>query len=369
MDRSSATDFKPQLDALRALAVTAVLVEHFLPVEKVIPWKIFQLGPIGLSGVLLFFVLSGYLITGLLLRSRQQYWRIALTNFYLRRTLRIFPIYYLTLLVLVSLQSQPVSQFIYWHTTYLSNILFILNPMAAADSAHFWTLSVEEQFYLMWPLLILFLPYKHLLRVILWAIVLGICWKAIIVQMLGDHLAGALPAISCLDSLGIGAALALVEQDDKLSRHRNDLLRLALLLRSGLVLLQVVLTTTGRSRGFVLVTAYAGFSLVSVWLVGSAARGFKGLTGFWLESRLLLYIGKISYGIYLYHNFMPRVVRHSALMIGTDHLNGLRTFACAAILTLLTAAVSWQFIEKPVSRLKNRFYITATRHCEPVRIR
>ncbi|MGH7873602.1 MAG: acyltransferase family protein, partial [Candidatus Binatia bacterium] len=288
MDSSSGSNFRPQLDALRALAVSAVVVHHFLPIEKVIPQQVFGLGLLGLLGVLLFLVLSGYLITGILLRSRQQDWRTALRRFYLRRTLRIFPIYYLTLLVLVLWQSVPVSRFIYWHVAYLSNALFVANPSAAADSAHLWTLSVEEQFYLVWPLLMLLVPYKHLLRVIMCAIVMGICWKAFIVQTLGDHLAGALPTISCLDSLAMGAALAFVEQDDRLSRHRNGLLWSSLIVGSVLVLLQAFLTITGQARGLVLITAYVGPSFLFVWLVGSAAEGFKGATAVWLECRVLL---------------------------------------------------------------------------------
>jgi peptidoglycan/LPS O-acetylase OafA/YrhL len=131
MESSSRTNFKPQLDSLRALAVSAVVVHHFLPVEKIIPQEVFNLGLLGLLGVLLFFVLSGYLITGLLLRAREQDWRTALMNFYLRRTLRIFPIYYLTLLVLVFLHSVPASQFIYWHVAYLS-ITFCFEPIGSS---------------------------------------------------------------------------------------------------------------------------------------------------------------------------------------------------------------------------------------------
>ena len=368
MDRSSDSNFKPQLNALRALAVSAVLAHHFLPVKNVIFQQVFHLGFVGLWGVLLFFVLSGYLITGLLLRARQQDWRTALTNFYLRRTLRIFPIYYLTLVVLVLSQSLPVSRFIYWHAAYLSNVLFVLNPSAAADSAHFWTLSVEEQFYIVWPLLMLLVPYQHLFRVILWAIPMGICWKALIVQTLGDHLAGALPAISCLDSLAMGAALAFIEQDDKLSRHRNVILRGALIVGGVLVLLQAFLTVTGQARGLVLVTAYAAPSLVFLWLVGSAARGFKGLTGAWLEWRVLLYIGKISYGIYLYHNFMPRLVRHLASVAGFGELSTLSTLVAATTVTFLTAAASWHFIEKPLSRVKERLSVAAVRPPEAISI-
>jgi len=368
MDGSSRSNFKPQLDALRALAVSAVLVHHFLPIENVISQQVFHLGVMGLLGVLLFFVLSGYLITGLLLRARQQDWRTALTNFYLRRTLRIFPIYYLTLLVLVSLQSLPVSQFIYWHAAYLSNALFVFNPSAAADSAHFWTLSVEEQFYLAWPFLMLLVPYRHLLRTILWTIVTGICWKALILQTVGDHLAGALPTISCLDSLAMGAALAFIEQDDRLSRHRNGFLATALIVGGVLVLLQAFLTATDQGRGLVLVTAYTGPSLVFVWLVGSAAQGFKGMTAVWLEWRVLLYVGKISYGIYLYHNFMPRLVRYPASVVGLGELSTLPLFAGATILTLLTAAASWHFIEKPISRVKERLSVAAIRRPEAISI-
>lgn len=368
MASSSRTNFKPQLDSLRALAVSAVVVHHFLPVEKIIPQQVFNLGLLGLLGVLLFFVLSGYLITGLLLRAREQDWRTALMNFYLRRTLRIFPIYYLTLLVLVFLQSVPASQFIYWHVAYLSNNLFVLNPSAAADSAHLWTLSVEEQFYLVWPLLMLLVPYKHLLRVIMWAIVMGICWKAFILQTLGDHLAGALPTISCLDSLAMGAALAFIEQDERLSRHRNRILFSALMVGGVLVALQAFLSVTDQARGLVLVTAYAGPSLVFVWLVGSAAQGFKRMTGVWLEWRVLLYLGKISYGIYLYHNFMPRLVRYFASVVGLGEPGTLLMFLCATTLTLLTAAASWHFIEKPISRVKERVSFAAIRRPEAISI-
>jgi peptidoglycan/LPS O-acetylase OafA/YrhL len=212
----------------------------------------------------------------------------------------------------------------------------------------------------------LLVPYKHLLRVIMWAIVMGICWKAFILKTLGDHLAGALPTISCLDSLAIGAALAFVEQDEKLSRHRIGLLLSALIVGSVLFLLQVFLTITGQARGLVLVTSYVGPSLLFVWLVGSAAQGFKGMTAVWLECRVLLYIGKISYGIYLYHFFMPRLVRYLASALGLGELSTLLTFVCATTVTLFTAAASWHLIEKPISRVKDRLSISTIRRSEAI---
>jgi peptidoglycan/LPS O-acetylase OafA/YrhL len=359
MDASRGTAYKPQLDTLRAFAVSAVMLEHFLPVQRIFPQNIFNLGILGLSGVLLFFVLSGYLITGILLRSRKQVFRKAILTFYIRRALRIFPIYYLTLILLGLLGIAPVGRLVYWHAVYLSNMLFVLHPEAAGITAHLWTLSVEEQFYLLWPLFMLLVPYKHLPRVIIWTIVVGICWKGLIITTLGNHLAGALPTVSCLEVLGAGAYLAFLEQDKRLSAHRRILIRSALIAGSIIMLLQMCSLIINPSSGFVFVFSYFGASLVFVWLIGGAAQGFTGRLGSVLEWKPLLYMGKISYGIYLYHNFMPATFRYVMHRAGVNELNDFTIFFASLALTLLTSALSWHLIEKPIGRFKDRFgYIT-----------
>ncbi len=154
-----------QLDTLRAFAVTAVLIRHF--------WPELQPGlDLGARGVHLFFVLSGFLITGILLRSRAlvedsgRGTGLAIRRFYIRRFLRIFPIYYLVLAVTWALGFPDVRSGIVWHLAYGSNILFAIENQWPPTTAHLWSLSVEEQFYLIWPLLMLLVPRRHLRTVI-----------------------------------------------------------------------------------------------------------------------------------------------------------------------------------------------------------
>ncbi|MBM2803374.1 MAG: hypothetical protein HW419_1267 [Deltaproteobacteria bacterium] len=331
----------------------AVMAEHF-PQHKIISWQIFQLGYIGLLGVLLFFVLSGYLITGILLYSRSSRFQTALKRFYIRRPLRIFPIYHSTLLILFVIGLPSVTGYIFWHALYLSNVLFVLEPDVAAPIAHLWTLSVEEQFYLIWPFIILVVPYKYLFRVILWAIGTGIFWKALIIETVGDRLAGGLLVFSCLDSLALGALLAYVEQDEGLRLKRQNILSGLLASGSVIMLIQAVLFMTDGGKGLRLVLAYLGPSLVFTWLVGRGAIGFTGWFGVVLDWWPLRYLGKISYGLYLYHYFMPRVLQSAMNSFGLAQPGNLAATLLAFLLTLLAAVLSWHLVEKPISQLKDK---------------
>ena len=150
-----------QLDTLRAFAVTAVLIRHF--------WPELQPGlDLGARGVHLFFALSGFLITGILLRSRalvEDSGRgsgLAIRRFYIRRFLRIFPIYYLVLAVTWALGVPDVRSGMVWHLAYGSNVLFAIQNRWPQTTSHLWSLSVEEQFYLIWPLLMFLVPRRQL---------------------------------------------------------------------------------------------------------------------------------------------------------------------------------------------------------------
>src|SRR5258708_7747412 len=165
----------PQLDSIRAFAILVVLIHHFLPVDKIIPTDFITLG---LIGVRLFFVLSGFLITGILLRARGE--ERALRQFYYRRVLRIFPIYYLTLIIIFVVSPYLRSEGA-WLAAYATNYI---TPFKSLEPAgHFWTLAVEEQFYLLWPFLMLLAPARYLLKIIVASIVFAVLFRFFTVRL------------------------------------------------------------------------------------------------------------------------------------------------------------------------------------------
>jgi peptidoglycan/LPS O-acetylase OafA/YrhL len=153
----------PQLDSIRALAVLGVMLWHF--------WGT-PFGLLGVLGVQLFFVLSEFLITGILLRGRttvgsgaRSGWFV-IRHFYARRFLRIFPLFYATLAVCWLTGLTDAHEDLAWHAVYMSNFYFARVGDYASDLAHFWSLAVEEQFYLVWPFAMIFAPGRILLPVL-----------------------------------------------------------------------------------------------------------------------------------------------------------------------------------------------------------
>lgn len=144
----------PQLDALRAFAVGAVMVEHYSGVSDKIP-----IGA-GKLGVGLFFVLSGFLITGILMKTKCDYGLNPNTMgaFYVRRFARLLPPYYMVVLVLALLSIGGIESSWPWHVAYLSNVY---SSLGGRENV-FWTLAVEEQFYLAWPLLLILIPIRNI---------------------------------------------------------------------------------------------------------------------------------------------------------------------------------------------------------------
>ena len=151
------TSYMPQLDALRTVAVGLVITQHWFQV--LLPPFIKP----GLTGVHIFFILSGFLITGILLRMRdgmtqsQNSAFSAFKIYYVRRSIRIFPLYYFIVLCCIVIGVSNFREEWFVYLFYLANFL---NPPFLGG--HLWTLAVEEQFYLIWPLVILFMPKKYI---------------------------------------------------------------------------------------------------------------------------------------------------------------------------------------------------------------
>lgn len=331
---------KGQLDSLRAFAVMLVLYAHF--------WNEGTVA--GTDGVYLFFVLSGYLITGVLLRARGS--ATALRRFYLRRTLRIFPIYYLTLALAWLINLGGIRRSILWHLCYLSNIWFARQKSWADPwpADHLWTLSVEEQFYLLWPLLILYAP-RRALRPAVWCIIFAcICLQLSQGSFRVSEFAH-LYTVSSLDKLGAGALLAFWESR---GGFPGWLTRAGWAACAGLIAIHFCPAAWSGAWRDVLREELV--VVVAAALIAAASTGISGPAGAVLNSRVIRYVGRISYGIYLFHDFIFGVAQRVFVRLGHTPLTpGPEAFLLLSTITIAAAALSWQLIEMPFNRMKDRF--------------
>lgn len=358
----SANGYMPQLDGLRAIAVGAVILHHFLPLGRFIPYDFVTFGDLG---VRLFFVLSGFLITGILLKCRVsadlhgESPSFELRQFYVRRFLRIFPVYYLTLTIIAILNLPTVRATVFWHLGYLSNVYFSTQGSFVGPLSHFWSLAVEEQFYLIWPWLVIFAPKKYLRSLIVITIVAAPLFRLAMHLFGGGELASFILLFGCMDSLGLGALLAYYEWEQRPDQDKRRFLNVSLWAGMLLLTVLVILYSLNKGRGLSAVLLYLATSCVFVWLVERAAFGFKGVMGKALELRPIVYVGRISYGIYIFHNLMPIVVPSVFRRIGLTYPVGpgstIKQFVILVTATLLLASTSWQFFEGPLNKLKRHF--------------
>jgi peptidoglycan/LPS O-acetylase OafA/YrhL len=362
-----APGYMVQLDSLRALALFGVMTEHFVPknvYESLISaWNIAPPLEWG-SGVTLFFVLSGFLISTILLRCRDlisssnQSIGFTLQRFYIRRFLRIFPIYYLTLIFIAIIFEKVRSDFL-WHLTYTSNILVFIQDSFDAYATHFWTLAIEEQFYLIWPLAILLLPQKYLLKAILIAITIAPLFRAIGYYGFGLSITQIVVfPLASLDAFGLGALLAFYTHNyDRYKYAKRNLCNFGL--RFCLPLLISFIVISFAFKGTVLLNILIRPTILAiffVWVVNGAAKGFSGVFGRLLEWKPLLFIGKISYGVYVYHYFMNPIYDMVSWHL---HLSNsmplLLVMAIKVIASFAVAIPSWFLIENPINRFKKYF--------------
>ncbi len=351
----------PQLDSLRALAFFGVAASHWLKAE--IPFA-----TVGGTGVQLFFVLSGFLITGILLDYRRTVdgtsgvrARSALKTFYARRVLRIFPLFFGVIAVTALLNVGPIRELWPWHVFFGSNFLYAMNPPGAGDPfTHFWSLAVEEQFYLVWPALVLLLPLVALRRVILILIVLGPVFRIVMEQAFPEmHRVNYLP-LSCGDALGVGALLGLTSRGETHFRISGAHLarNLGVIGIAGGIGMTCLLLTLG-NHFWIETIGHTFLVLAFGWLVFRAANGFGGPIGTVLNLRPLRYLGAISYGLYVIHNFFTNTdFRNVCRSVGMPQEWGDNTIVknvLRTIFTLLLAMASWHLYEKPLNGLKRYF--------------
>lgn len=366
--------YYPALDGLRAFAVVIVFLGHYFHI------------PYGYTGVSLFFVLSGFLITGILYDTRDQPNRFR--TFYIRRTLRIFPLYLGVFFVILLLAPiiRPEWNALWWAwPAYLGNLLRLvpITPVVldAANGwltvgrhsktllyfGHFWSLCLEEQFYLFWPWVVF--------RAYTWRRIAWICLGAMVVcpvlrvlyaaghpQPAADLVLYAVTPFR-LDSLLLGGLLALALR----SAYRNQVLTVARrsFAVAALALIPVLIPMIHASWNYY---PYArarltwGESFLDLFFAAMLATALQPKTLLYrlLNLRSLRALGRISYGIYVFHDIPHPLYRAFALWLGrysrfaASHI-GISTAVPGAIGTLILSWLSFRYFETPFLRLKDRW--------------
>ena len=341
------------LDGVRAIAILMVMLFHFfhgiiLDTEFLqFMNRVFILGQ---TGVTLFFVLSGFLITRILLftKNNPHYFK----NFYLRRTLRIFPLYYLFLFLfylfhplIFGSQPVPFHEQLYFYI-YLQNFAETFHWQAVGPG-HFWSLAVEEHFYLFWPLIVYQLNDKHLLRIIIMIIIGALLLR---VFMLLNGYEVYFFTFTRIDSLAIGALLSVLERRNVFTQQNAiKFLGLTLVILIPTVLSWVLLA--GEESQLIQVYKYLLFSFSYFAAIGFVISVKSGnILNKVLQSSLFTYTGRISYGLYVYHPIIYLICRRF-LYTQVWYIDMVIWFS----LSYLVAIISFHTFETYFLGLKNYF--------------
>lgn len=347
-----------ELDGVRGIAILLVLTVHLAQIQGLPSHEVPTLLDIfnsivhlGWTGVDVFFCLSGYLITSILIRSRRDplYFRI----FYTNRLLRIFPLYYAFLAVaMFALLPRFWQAAAYW--LYAANILNATGN-AIPVLNHFWSLSIEEQFYLLWPLIVRRFSPRQLSRLCMVAVVLIEAARCVALRfsLPSPEFIYTLTPLRC-DGLLLGALVAALQETGQLRRYAAHLKWAAL---AGASLVAYGIFRSGGGTGYIAPPmerfGYLGVDLLCANLVGAIVAGCRVPLLAVFRSRFLTFFGKYSYAIYIFHLPIRNLVGMLPLP-ANPLLQSAQSFILGTALSTGAALVSWRLIEAPCLALKDR---------------
>jgi peptidoglycan/LPS O-acetylase OafA/YrhL len=333
------------LDAVRALAVTLVLIDHFMIADHLFG---VHLG-LGSFGVMMFFVLSGFLITSMLLKEFRRTGGISLSNFYRRRAYRIFPTFYCCW-ILTTVVECLAHQF-YWKTAVASFFYFMDYWRAFAPQSiqsHMWvswSLAIEEKFYLLWPLLLLFLLKKRakIIRAIALIILGQWAYRAVlslVFQVRWSYIYNTFDMR--VDALLVGCLLAILVGNDRTRLLCCGLLRwqwLSILPPVALALMALA-PLSDKAAGLAIWSIQP--VIIAAMLLQAIYWGWKSWTI--CSSTIVRATAQLSYALYLYHPLAGKIV----YLLHIPHLG-----YNSAFLTLAMATASYHLIERPFMRMRD----------------
>lgn len=331
---------RPQLDGLRALAMIGVLYVHFwdgAPVTEHVR-------------VTLFLVVSGFLITHILITAKERGGNIVVRNFYIRRLLRLFPALIVCFAVAWVFDADGFRSSAIWHLLSVSNIYFAIHEQIKPwVVGHLWSLNLLEQFYLVWPLVILYFGVKTIYVLVL----IGL--STLIFFHTNANEVGIngwwLFLLFSFDPILTGVFFYLLQRQKVVLEVMTS--RLAIVVALAVLASPFFLWDAfGHSKSYRIFSQAA----LGIIVVG-AFKGYRGPIGWLLQSPPAQFVATISYGVYVYHlmawylvvQFYPGLFAKGPL-----------TFAVLSALTIAFATASWYLLEEPVSRLKKAFPVRST---------
>lgn len=361
MSQATAVHLKG-LNGIRAIAACGVLISHIN--ESLYAYGLPNMHSVDLAGfgVTMFFSLSGFLITYLLLLEKQKYASINIKDFYIRRILRIWPLYYLFLflavIALLVWEKESLTNSIWYYLVLFANVPFIYQT-AIAILRHYWSLGVEEQFYLFWPWVV-----KRTEKLLRWAIIFiaimlalkFVCWLWF--RKTGNAIPLSAVQFTRFHCMAIGAAGAiLLFQNNQLFKRISFSL-----ITQVLSFLMIVLMAFNKFDVLNLINDEI-VAVVTVFLIMNVSQNPRSLVRF--ENVVMDYLGKISYGIYIYH---PLFIFLGGKLLADQFASLGNPWQYVAIYlfiigsTIVVAGLSYTYFEKRFIGLKGRF----TRiHSEP----
>jgi peptidoglycan/LPS O-acetylase OafA/YrhL len=343
------------LDGIRGLAIVLVLALHLFEYFK---WFGF-----GWIGVDLFFVLSGFLITGILLETKGK--KNSYKNFIIRRILRIFPLYYLFLTLFfctipITNWRNLIPHFEYlqvnqiWFWFYIQNWLAAINDNWPQQNilSHFWSLAIEEQFYVVWPILVFSVPRKNILWICLFLICLSVSLRLYFFFQ-GEHWTLIyVTTLTRFDGLCSGAMLAWLIRDERGVKFLNRNGNLILLLTSFGFFITFLFAGGFYINNPTLYTV--GYTFIALFFCAVVMKAISNhpnnILRSFFESSSLVFLGKYSYGIYIYHLPIYRILQLSF----SDTFNNISISTIALLITLVTSIVSFHLFEAQFLKLKDK---------------
>ncbi len=359
---TSNRSYYPALDGLRGVAILLVVLAHNFGFMNYFFF--------GWLGVDLFFVLSGFLITQILLNTLDK--PHFLRNFYMRRVLRIFPLFYLTLIICFfvlpffidkSFDFSYYTKNQFWLWTYLQNWLIVFKePYGDKILLHTWSLAVEEQFYLLWPFMILLIRKPKILLALMLFILTGVGVARYIVWSLQveDLAYSSLYTYTRIDGICIGCILALTIRISPLFLKKYTT-AIVLLMATINFVFYFLNNQNGFTLPYLAFVGYTTFAVLFGILVYEATTGESKVIQFLLNNRILKFFGKISYGLYVFHwpiyvLLFPFLVTFFKANSNISHHTGeLASGITVTITAILLSVISYRFFEKPFLQLKDKY--------------